>query len=74
MHRDITKQETMQSSIIIQGLHVNLDSNKAEGTSPVTPNVSMPLQPTVHIYPITVITVPEYLKYIHPRTIPGLES
>ena len=67
MYRDITKQETEQSPILIQGLHVNLDSNKAEGTSPVTPNVSIPLQPIMHIYPITVTTVPEDLKDIHPR-------
>ena len=67
MYRDITKQETEKSSILIQVLHVNLDSNKATGTSPATHNVSMTLQPTMYIYPITATTVPEDLKYIHPR-------
>ena len=67
IYRYITKKETEKSSLIIQGLHVNLKSNKAAGTSPATTNVSMTIQPTMPLHPITVTTVPEDLKYIQPR-------
>ena len=57
----------MQASLLIQVLHVNFDLTKAAGTSPATPILYMPLQPTVTIYPTTVTTVLEYLKDIQPR-------
>ena len=43
MYRYITKQETDQESLLIQGLHVNFESAKAAGASPATLNVSIPL-------------------------------
>ena len=67
MYSYITKQETEQASLIIQGLHVNLDSTKAAGTSTATSNVSIPIQSTMLIYQTTVTTVPEDLKDIQPR-------
>ena len=58
----------MQSSLLIQGLHVNFDSTKAKEASQATPNLSMLLQPTIPLYSTTVTTVPEYLEYILPQT------
>ena len=49
VYRDTTKQETEQSLLLIQGLRVKLNSTKAEGKSPATPNVSIPLQSTMPI-------------------------
>ena len=67
IYRDITKKETEQASLLIQGLHVNFKSNKSVGTSHVTPNVYIPLQPTMSLDPTTLTMVPEYPKDIHPR-------
>ena len=64
MHRDITKQETEQVSLLIQGLSVNFDSTKAAWTSPATPDVYIPLQPTMPIETKTVTTIPEDLDDI----------
>ena len=64
MHRDITKQETEQVSLLIQGLSVNFDSTKAAWTSPATPDVYIPLQPTMPIETKTVTTIPEDLEDI----------
>ena len=59
IYRDITKQETVQALIIIQGLHVKFESTGAAGTSPATPTISMQLQPTIPLYPTLVTTAPE---------------
>ena len=67
MYREIRKQETVQVSLLLQGLRVNCEPTKAAGASPATPNLSMPLQPTITIYPTTVTTVPEDLEDIQPR-------
>ena len=64
MYRDIRQQETVQASLLIQGLHVNFGSTKAAGTSPETPNIYMPLQPTI---PLDPKTVPEDLEDIQPH-------
>ena len=64
MYRYIRKQETVQASLIIQFLHVNFKSTKAEGASPGTPNLYIPLQPKI---PLNTTTVPEYLKDVHLR-------
>ena len=64
MYRDITKQETVQIPLLIQCLHVTFKSASASETSPETPIISMPLQPTMTLDPITVTIVPEDLKDI----------
>ena len=65
MYRYVRKKETIKSSLLIQCLHVNFGSTKSEETLPATPNLSMPLQTTMHKYPETVS---EELKNIHPWT------
>ena len=67
IYRYIAKQETVQASLLTQGLHVNFESTKAAGTSPATPILSIPLQPTMPLYPTKVTIVPEYLGDIQPR-------
>ena len=57
-YRDIIKQETVQSSLMIQGLHVDFESTKDSVTSPITPNLSIPLQPIMPLDPTTVTTIP----------------
>ena len=65
MYRDTRKQETVQASLLIQGLHVNFESTKAIGTSPATPNLYMSLQPTMHL---ESTTVPKYPEEIQPQS------
>ena len=67
MYRDARKQETLQASLLNQGLQVNFESTKAAGTSPATSNIYIPLQPTMPLDPTTVTTVPEDLEDIQPR-------
>ena len=66
MYMDIRKQKNVQASLLIQGFHVNFESTKAAGTSHVTPNLYIPLQPTMTIDPTTVTTVTEDLEDIQP--------
>ena len=68
MYSDITKQETVQASVIFQDLLVNFESTKATGTSTTTPILSMPLKPSMPIYQKTVTAVTEDLEEIQPRT------
>ena len=58
IYRYITKQETVQSLLLIKGLFVNFDSTKASGKLPATPILSIPLKPTMYLYPTEVTTVP----------------
>ena len=67
VYRDTTKQETEKELLLIQGLLVKFNLTKAAGKSPTTPNVSIPLQPTMPLQPTTVTTVPKCLKYIQTR-------
>ena len=67
MYRDITKQKTEKTSLLIQSLHVKFEPTKAAGMSPETTNVSIPLQSTMPLDPITVTIVPEDLEDIQPR-------
>ena len=62
MYRDITKQEMLQALIIIQGLHVNLESTKDTGMSPETPILYMPLKPIMNLDSTLATTVLEDLK------------
>ena len=62
IYRDITKQETVQALIIIQGLHVNLESTKDTGMSPETPILYMPLKPIMNLDSTLATTVLEDLK------------
>ena len=64
MYMDIRKQETVQASLLIQGIYVKFESNKAIGTSPATPNIYMPLKPTIPLDPKTFTTILEELKDI----------
>ena len=66
MCRYIIKQETVQASLLIQGLRVNFRSTKAAGNSPATPKIYIPLQPIIPIDPKTETTVPEDLENIQP--------
>ena len=68
IYRDTPKQETVQTLLLIQGLHVNFGSTKAVGTSPETPIISMSLQPTIPMEPTLVTAVIEDLKDIQPHT------
>ena len=68
IYRDTPKQETVQTLLLIQGLHVNFGSTKAVGTSPETPIISMSLQPTIPMEPTLVTAVIEDLKDIQTHT------
>ena len=53
MYRYIRKQETVQASVLIQSLHVKFESTKATGTSPKTPDLSIPPHPKMPLEPTT---------------------
>ena len=67
IYRYITKQETVQSLLLIKGLFVNFDSTKASGKTTETPIIYIPLQPKIPPYQKTVTAVPEDLKDIQPQ-------
>ena len=64
IYKYIRKQETVQVSLPIQGLSVKFESTKAAGASPATPNIYMPLKPTIPLDPKTFTTILEELKDI----------